>query len=53
MADPVMRRRRGRPPAAIAGTRALHPREAVRALADRDRDRIHGAEQGRVSHPVA
>ena len=66
-------------PAVIAETRALHPREAVRALADcvldatggelsddatvlcldwhgghgRDRDSIHGAEQGRASQPVA
>ncbi|MET1059837.1 MAG: PP2C family protein-serine/threonine phosphatase [Nocardioides sp.] len=66
-------------PAAIAETRALHPREAVRALADRvldatggelsedatvlcldwhgghgrDRDSIHGAEQGRASQPPA
>jgi serine phosphatase RsbU (regulator of sigma subunit) len=62
-------------PAAIAETRSLHPREAVRALADRvleatgndlwddatvlcldwhgqhgrDRDTLHGAEQGRAS----
>ena len=66
-------------PAVIAETRALHPREAVRALADcvldatggelsddatvlcldwhgghgRDRDSIHGAEQGRASPRLA
>ena len=66
-------------PAAIAETRSLHPREAVRALADRvldatgdalsddatvlcldwhgghgrKRDSTHGAEQGRVSQPLA
>jgi serine phosphatase RsbU (regulator of sigma subunit) len=65
--------------AVIAETRPLHPREAVRALADRvleatghalsddatvlcldwhgghgrDRDSIHGAEQGRASEPLA
>ena len=68
-------RRRRRPPEAIVETRSLHPREAVRALADRvldatgnalsddatvlcldwhgghgrDRDSVHGAEQGRAS----
>jgi serine phosphatase RsbU (regulator of sigma subunit) len=66
-------------PAEIANTRSLHPREAVRALADgvlaatahelsddatvlcvdwhgghgRDRDTAHGAEQRRVSDPLA
>jgi serine phosphatase RsbU (regulator of sigma subunit) len=65
-------------PGAIAQTRALHPREAVRALADRvleatgnrlgddatvlcldwhgghgrDREGVHGAEQGRTSAPL-
>ena len=64
---------------AIAETRSLHPREAVRALADRvldatghtlnddatvlcldwhgghgrDRESVHGADQGRASDPLA
>jgi len=64
---------------AIAETRSLHPREAVRALADRvleatghalkddatvlcldwhgghgrDRESVHGADQGRASEPLA